>query len=455
MAAGIISYLDGCSEFFKSQGELLNKELMAESVDSMSASVQSQIQRLASLEPPDATLINAAIARSAFDNKHKQDFATAVMRRIAAPAGDVADDGKSGQVMTVPYTYCTQSDADYFRDHSKSFQQCAVRFRQRLKLVGLVKPTEKTYGALAATIAAVREPDLTRVALHALVLDLKSSLPIPTGNNFPVMRYPENPNDLPNRLFVAAYASEPPLTLDIGDIFKDIVGRCPVRTSHKALRSSPPAANRQSVVPHSQPVQHQSGLTLECVDNLLDSFAKKFGIGTDMRSHGAASGASSLPADGGTGRLVVTDPRVPVPGATPQHAAIPLPDIGEVDEPAPELKTGHAAAADDVVANMERLAMAPMKRPASAKPRPITPSKVTKIQRKPAAKPTRIKVERTKPRTPSKVTKSTKGKTAAKPTKIKVKGKWVSLGCGRCRGGRYGCSVCLNPNYGGTRFHKW
>ena len=76
------------SEFFKSQGELLNKELMAESVDSMSASVQSQIQRLASLEPPDATLINAAIARSAFDNKHKQDFATAVMRRIAAPAGD-------------------------------------------------------------------------------------------------------------------------------------------------------------------------------------------------------------------------------------------------------------------------------------------------------------------------------------------------------------------------------
>ncbi len=84
------------------------------------------------------------------------------------------------------------------------------------------------------------------MALHALVLDLKSSLPIPTGNNFPVMRYPENPSDLPNRLFVAAYASEPPLTLDIGDIFKDIVGKCP--RAHQPQGATVFASSGQSTI---------------------------------------------------------------------------------------------------------------------------------------------------------------------------------------------------------------
>lgn len=49
----------------------------------------------------------------------------------------------------------------------------------------------------------------------------------------------------------------------------------------------------------------------------------------------------------------------------------------------------------------------------------------------------------------------TSSSTAGLPTKVQLPGgKWVRLGCPKCRGGRFGCVQCRNPLYSGNRWTK-
>ncbi len=209
----------------------------------MSASVKQQIEALSSVDPADAARINSAITHSEFSKANKEELALAVLRQVSKAVDD--EDPSKGQVLMRPYNYATHSDLEYFKDLSKSNQQCAVRLRSRLKLVECTKPSEKSFGAMAAFLAALREPDTTSVSLHFLVLDLKSAMSAPPGPSPACLHsYPVSPNSLPKAVFHKAYAEEPPAPVHLVT-FKDIYARCPQRKGHKALRSAP-AASQQS-----------------------------------------------------------------------------------------------------------------------------------------------------------------------------------------------------------------
>ena len=121
----IVQYISGCTEFFRSQEGMLSEKLKEESVASMAATVVGYIGKLRTLDAPGASALNAAISSSAFPGATKSDFATAVVQRLTAPAGD-GGNAASKQVMAAPHNYPTESDWAYIRDKSKSLQQVST-----------------------------------------------------------------------------------------------------------------------------------------------------------------------------------------------------------------------------------------------------------------------------------------------------------------------------------------
>lgn len=434
----------------------------------MSASVKQQIEALSSVDPADAARINSAITHSEFSKAKKEELALAVLRQVSKAVDD--EDPSKGQVLMHPYNYATHSDLEYFKDLSKSNQQCAVRLRSRLKLVECTKPSEKSFGAMAAFLAALREPDMTSVSLHFLVLDLKSAMSAPPGPSPACLHsYPVSPNSLPRAVFQKAYAEEPPAPVELAT-FKDIYGRCPQRKSHKALRSAP-AASQQSLVPAVS-----AGLSDNSIVQVLSGFAAKWmssaaeGMTVERRSEQQPRGDADLVMpdmpQSSQGQLVQTDRRLQS-------------NLGPAEQPPAPITSGQGETAqdeeedqenpDDVVAHLEQQAALTLKkRPAGSLKRPAAAKSHSKP--KPAAAAAASGKSKKASGKPKKASKASGGAVRVLPGKPCFKpGKpcWLPgkqgqstakrsrLGCSRCRGNRAGCSVCRNPAFAGRRFQGY
>ena len=444
MAAGIISYVTGISPYLASQKRLLTPQLFNDSIKSVTGSAVAQIQALSVLSPEDATHLNTAISNSTLPQSAKTELASVVMRRLSTPVDDT--DSSKGQVMMRPYNYARRSDIAYFRDLTKSNAQVAVRMRQLLKSVGCVKPSENTYGAAASFLAALREPDMTSVALYGLVQDLKQAAATAPNTRVEIQQFPASPKDLPEAVFTRAYSVEPPEALAMPE-FQDLYDRCPQRRSHSSLRAASAAAPRFAPANRGANVGDVA-LCDASVEQIMMQFVEKH-----MREPGQVASqsrpgtmlaiedrlaASSAP-------LVATDTRAAEARNSPHCAAASAEDLENVRET--EARDGGCTEdADDIVRQMEAVAIGggtTKKRPAAALKRPAAALK------RPAAAPTKISV--------SKPTKTKVGKFAmkvSKPTKsiIKKGGKCIRLGCSRCRGSSRGCASCRNPAFQGTRF---
>ena len=106
MADSIVSYINGCSEFFASQSGLMCQDLEADSMRSMANSVVAQIRALPNLQPSDATAMNTALTNSAFTNQLKEELAREVHAKLTDVSSDAAS-YKKAQVMTHPFNYLT------------------------------------------------------------------------------------------------------------------------------------------------------------------------------------------------------------------------------------------------------------------------------------------------------------------------------------------------------------
>ena len=256
-------YLSGCSDFIKSQERLMTPELAKDSMESMARSVTAQLNNCARISTAEATALNEAILASVFSGEVKSDLANVVLRRVT-DVGKAAPAGRK-QTMNWPFNYLTSSDWEYLKDQRKSNAQLAQRVRDRLVLVGLLKPTEPTLGKLASLIAAAREPDMEPSSLHALVLDLKHIKFGSSGQSAGLSEYPQSANDLPAHLFNAAYADEPPAPMVL-EHFNALVERCPLRASHKTVR----APSLVQVTDNRAP-QH-GGIDMSMMQQMLTSF---------------------------------------------------------------------------------------------------------------------------------------------------------------------------------------
>ncbi len=429
MASQIITYVGHVGEFFASQKKLLPAAKLGDSISTMHATVKKQIQNLKSIEPAEAAALNSAIQKSAFPQDAKEDLAVVVLKQLSVVVDD--DDTGKGQVLLCPYNYCTRSDITYCEDLMKTQQQVALKMRQCMKRVGCIKPSEKTFAAMAAMLACLRDPNMTMVALHALVLDLKQVMSTPPGTAVEIKKYPELAKDLPDAIWKRAYSDESPVHVSLPD-FSEIFDRCPRRNSHAAVkgasgRSSSATSASSTQAASAASAVSSSGLSESGIQTMIASFAKKYIADQTVQVVDAApiQGAMRVRPCGNTRyQIVPTDDRSP-PGSPSglgdEQAEHPSPHdrAAMIDDDDPD--------ADDIVGQMEAMAAGGMRRkPAAAKKRPASADHISK--RRP-------------------------GSGGSKVLKRPV-AKAQKLGCSRCRGGRLGCISCRSPAFTGRRFRR-
>jgi len=180
MAATIVAYIRGYSDFYQSQCGLFSGDVAADSARSMAKSAEAQINALRVLSPADATSVMGSVKDSTFPADIKEEIARALQTRPSSIVAPVAQE-RTVQHIGNPCGYPTESDWAYFSDMAKTSSQISSRLRDRLRLGGAGKLTELSYCALAALLAAVREPDMPSLLLHALLLDVKQAIAIPVN----------------------------------------------------------------------------------------------------------------------------------------------------------------------------------------------------------------------------------------------------------------------------------
>ena len=479
----IVQYLKGCTDFFKSQDGLLSEDLRQESVKSMAATIVRNIISLTALDAGGASALNKAISASTFPEPEKTAFATAVVQRLTAPAAEGGGDDSTKQVMTAPYNFPTESDWRYIRDQGKSMQQVCVRVRERFRLLGLNKISEKTYAALASMIAAAREPDMSQRQLKSVVDDLKQAV---VANDVPPIHlhtFPTSPTDLPEALYKRAYGEERPCPQEFPE-YKTIVKRCPCRSSHKSLRPSPSPDARgggrgpsaaNSATSASASLEPMARAMMPLFEGVMANFANQIiGPGRRIVFDGNAPGGdnpTNLRICAGEetrmevrkgDSLVPKDPRLgrdstdTTEHATPEHQLVAsagedlqvTPHVDEEDDK--DLRSPV-----DVVAEMERIARGeggagkPVIKPEHAMKKPSKSTGLLKRPSAPIPSPSAKHLKQAILRKPA----STGSKVLKKSTKS-TSSKALLLGCARCRGSTIGCLSCRDPNFKGTRFQK-
>ena len=453
----------------------MTPELAKDSLESMARSVTAQLNNCARISPAEATSVNEAIIASVFTAEIKTALANVVLNKLSdVRTGTVTCHGK--QTMNHPYNYLTNSDWEYLKDERKSNVQVAQRVRDRMVLVGLHKPTEPTFGKLACAIAAARAPDMEPASLHALVLDLKQINFGSSGQPVGPSEYPRWATDLQAGVIAVAYADEGPAPMAL-EHFNALVGRCPLRASHKTVRPAPAKALVQ-VVGRAAP--QVGGIDASMVQQMFTSFmqmcanqnqstqrlvitqphdgdaAVDADTALSAPSHLVAhqinrtsSGSSSLNPNSPATRQPLSLADLPArrpSDASDQTSALCFGTRCHYEEEitigGEETPVEPVPSAVDVLASIEEAAGcgkalgASKKRPAGAPAKkPACAAATPALAKKPAcAAATPVK-------------KTAAGKASASKRKL-------SLGCSRCRGSKVGCLSCRSPAFKGMRFTK-
>jgi hypothetical protein len=472
----IVHQLNGAKAFLDSQTGLLPEEAVIANMSGLAKSIESQIALSADMTVTNASTLNVAIANSAFSNCQKQTLAAAVNVVLTSQSMQ-SQHTKKTQTISNATSFFTAGDWAVFESPVHSANKVG-RMIERLRLLGVVHPSEVSLKACAALLAAVHCPGAASTELHSLVLDLKVamgrvkklSITVPYLSTFPA-----TPGELKPEHYKLAYpdASDPPVHRDVPS-WSTMVARVPVRSTHKSL-----AANRHqpcAVLPQ-QPITAQN--MMQALMQMISQhaaprppFIQLLVPQAPTQDTGASSSQQQSPLFQRRFSLSPT-PLALQDGPTADAATLGQ----ERDEVA-----GGGVSALDTIARLEAMAAGSSAaagdtrasktsaRAAVAKPTPQTPSKKPKAVAKPKAK---VTSKMTKASAKPKATVSSKKVKAAASVGAKVQpsvamkakasarhkasatvGSKLTLGCGKCRGSHVGCAQCRDPRFSGRRFQR-
>ena len=250
-AEGVLSQINSCSQFFHSQGPLLSDASKQASMGAMARSMIAQIAGCASMSLDQASAINAAITRSAFNDSHKLALADAVNKRCLDQQQPGAPRGGRRCTQSLPSVTSFFTDADWAIFEAQGTVQLKIcTMMDRLTMLGLSNPSEATVKHLAALIACVHCPESSADQLHMLVTEIKAASHARKGTIGTLQHlstYPNGPNELPQELYQSAYAAGPPIDKALPQ-FGAILARVPLRVTNKALAApgvGPPIRGHQ------------------------------------------------------------------------------------------------------------------------------------------------------------------------------------------------------------------
>ena len=466
----LIKQLTEAPDYFGGQVGIMDPPIIEKHGNACAASIVCQIRRMSELDMPGATSMTSAIKNSAFPLSSQSLVADAIAQRVleGAQTASAAPSARGKQSINEPHRFFTEGDVAYIADRTKVNEQVAARAVGRLALCGVTNLTEPAWGAVASSIACIRSADITAPGLHALVADCKRALRIdlPKG---PFETCPATPAELRAKYpdyWNAAYASERPAGFE-SDAFRTILHRCPLRATHKAIRSKASAGSStlalldqpSSIVNMMQ--QSNERMLRSFIDTFVTQRPRTEGadivIDEDavrrqraLRDSGSAAGSKDKTADD----ALCTIKDQPAAGSKLKFSFDKSPADGADDaaalehaDDAPVMPKAGPADVEDVVRHLATLSGA--KKAANRLAAASVPKSVLK---KPSGAKTPL-LTKAKSITKSALKKGPVPKSA--PMKKPSAGKKpLKLGCGRCRGSRIGCLTCRSPAFTGVRFQR-
>ena len=473
-AASIVQQIHSFDSYLASQRAILSVSVGAETMQSMSNSLSSQISSMA-IDADGAASITTVINSSSFTGDMKTKLATVVAARFGADAS-ILQTGKKTQTMTSPFVYFTASDWGKFEDTSLLVSTKVHTMVERLMSLGLCNPSETTVKALVATLACVHCPGAEGTMLHSIVVELKSMLSQSRATRHSagfMATFPETPGELARTLFDIAYPvqGDPPVHKHL-TLFATTMSKVPLRTTNKALaqfRSQPASRQNYSLDQIATLLQQivptasgSHGIPITYLRGRVPTLQRSGSVTSPSESSGSPSGSKE--------RLAIQD----CAQSNQVERAVPTTPLPEPVTPARANQPGVAAAAladaDDALDLMERAAAN-----AASGTKGTTPAASGKnAKKKPAAACTSAKTVPVASGKSAKKPPVASDKSAKKPTVASAKSAkkppvasghvakkrpaaaagFLVLGCAKCRGIHAGCTQCRDPAFTGRRFQR-
>jgi hypothetical protein len=237
----LIREIDGVNAFQRSRNTDIGDDLRMSFVTSLI----TQINQLTSLSPLDASILEAALKDSAYGADGDNKLRAAIDARVRSTAtGKAPKGGCLTQSLKFWWKYATQGDWDHIKDPTKSWNSKMTRIVERGNSVGCTMPDEQSIKWMLAMLllACYTEQPKPKV-IHKKLIDLKECI---ASERKPwsleqVVDFPNDPSDLPDAVYNAAYADEPPISIDISGI-NMIACAIPLRKNNKRLAGEPSTA---------------------------------------------------------------------------------------------------------------------------------------------------------------------------------------------------------------------
>ena len=236
----LLAQMKNCDGFLASQRGVVSDATLESSMKHMAQSIADQVQKMQGLDVANAARLTTGIqATRSFDAIHIGMIATAINQQVTTPKGGKTQ-VRGVQTIKDVRNYFTAGDWAVFEDEKLTLSQKVSTGADRMMLLGMRNPSEATVKSIAAAIAAAHFPTAPAQQLHALVVDVKMAMHARrnhnTGTGQHLTRYPDNPQNLSQSMWTAAYPNGDPIQKDISG-FTVLLNRIPLRTSNRQLNS--------------------------------------------------------------------------------------------------------------------------------------------------------------------------------------------------------------------------
>jgi hypothetical protein len=244
MAAAIIAEITSASDFL---GSRAMGEATPQLLKSFADGLISQINSSMSLSTPDATQIQQALASSPYGEENTIRIQMALDSKVLSKIGTPSKAPKE-QYLKKFWNYCMQSDYDHLSDPSKSLHSKMVMLVYVANRVGLSHPNPQSLKWMLAFLLYLHykeAPDSQKI--YDTLQDLKKVVASERKNLVQgIEEYPDDPTDLSDELYQAAYPLEGPVEITINGI-NSLAGKIVLRSTNKLLKGSEAAsANKHS-----------------------------------------------------------------------------------------------------------------------------------------------------------------------------------------------------------------
>ena len=243
MAAAILKEIAKTKKFVKSRETATGASCDPCLLKNFASSLIKMINSSAVFGLAEGGQVNDALS----DSPYTEDGIAEIMKAIDArvntgmagvSASRKAKQAPTGQLLKYWWKYCTKADWDFVQDPKRGLAAKMTRMVERANSVGCITFDEQTYKWLLAFLMLIHYQDLpSYLQIYQKLQELKQCQhsECKQFDHEMLIDFPEDPKDLPDRIYRAAYGDEPPVAAECPGVHT-VASHIPLQANSKLLR---------------------------------------------------------------------------------------------------------------------------------------------------------------------------------------------------------------------------